>query len=170
MRGKLIVSASGIRGIVDHGLDADTARRYGAAYGEYLSDLHGSPRSGRVLLGRDSRTSGAALADAVVAGLTGAGWDVGDLGIVPTPTALLAVQEDERAWGGVVVTASHNPAQWNGLKLASGAGEFIEPAGGRDKNELTPPGHGRSGTPRRQRPAPVEGPTQRPQSRNERRQ
>jgi phosphomannomutase len=85
-----------------------------------------------VLLGRDSRTSGAALADAVVAGLTGAGWDVGDLGIVPTPTALLAVQEDDRAWGGVVVTASHNPAQWNGLKLASGAGEFIEPAGGRE--------------------------------------
>jgi phosphomannomutase len=132
LRGELIVSASGIRGIVDHGLDADTARRYGAAYGEYLLELSGSSRSGRVLLGRDSRTSGAALADAVAAGLTGAGWDVGDLGIVPTPTALLAVQEDERAWGGVVVTASHNPAQWNGLKLASGAGEFIEPAGGRE--------------------------------------
>jgi phosphomannomutase len=132
LKGELIVSASGIRGIVDHGLDADTARRYGAAYGEYLSELHGPSRSGRVLLARDSRTSGAGLADAVATGLTGAGWDVGDLGIVPTPTALLAVQEDDRAWGGVVVTASHNPAQWNGLKLASGAGEFIEPAGGRE--------------------------------------
>ena len=81
MRGDLIVSASGIRGIVDHGLDAATARRYGAAYGRYLTDLHGTSGSGRVLLGRDSRTSGAALADAVAAGLMGAGWDVGDLGI-----------------------------------------------------------------------------------------
>lgn len=131
MRGELIVSASGIRGIVDRGLDAATARRYGAAYGEYLRGLHGAS-PGRVLLGRDSRTSGAALADAVAAGLTGVGWDVGDLGIVPTPTALLAVQEDERARGGVVVTASHNPAEWNGLKLASATGEFIDPVGGRE--------------------------------------
>jgi phosphomannomutase len=115
---------------VDHGLDAGIARRYGAAYGEYLSEVHGESCSGRVLLGRDSRTSGAALADAVAAGLTGVGWDVGDLGIVPTPTALLAVQEDDRATGGVVVTASHNPAEWNGLKLASAKGVFIEPAGG----------------------------------------
>jgi len=132
LRRELIVSASGIRGIVDHGLDAATARRYGAAYGEYLSEVHGASRSGRVLLGRDSRASGSTLADAVAAGLTGVGWDVGDLGIVPTPTALLAVQEDDRARGGVVVTASHNPAEWNGLKLASAAGEFIEPAGGRE--------------------------------------
>ncbi len=156
MRGELIVSASGIRGIVDHGLAAATARRYGAAYGEYLSELHGASSSGRVLLGRDSRTSGAALADAVAAGLTGVGWDVGDLGIVPTPTALLAVQEDDRARGGVVVTASHNPAEWNGLKLASAAGEFIEPAGGMEvqarfedsmtRNESTESGSGHRAT------------------------
>lgn len=161
MRGELIVSASGIRGIVDHGLDAATARRYGAAYGEYLSELHGASRSGRVLLGRDSRASGAALADAVAAGLTGVGWDVGDLGIVPTPTALLAVQEDDRARGGVVVTASHNPAEWNGLKLASAAGEFIEPSGGRDvqarfessatRNEPTEAGSGGRAASRRVR-------------------
>ena len=132
MKGELIVSASGIRGIVGQGLDAAIARRYGMAYGEHLSERHGGASPGRVLLGRDSRASGAALSGAVAAGLTDVGWDVGDLGIVPTPTALLAVQEDEGARGGVVVTASHNPAEWNGLKLASAEGEFIEPAAGRE--------------------------------------
>ena len=139
MSEELIVSASGIRGIFGRGLRLETAERYGAAYGAFLAgglagegeDRDGE-RSGVVLLGRDSRTSGPALADAVASGLTGAGWDVGDLGIVPTPTALLAVGEDEEAPGGVVVTASHNPAEWNGLKLASAGGEFISPEDGRE--------------------------------------
>ncbi|MEE8561350.1 MAG: phosphoglucosamine mutase, partial [Gemmatimonadota bacterium] len=116
MSEELIVSASGIRGIFGRGLRLETAERYGAAYGAFLAaGLAGEgegregEHSGVVLLGRDSRTSGSALADAVASGLTGAGWDVGDLGIVPTPTALLAVGEDEEALGGVVVTASHNP-------------------------------------------------------------
>ncbi len=130
--GDLIVSASGIRGIVGRGLDASTAQRYGAAYGAYLSDRHRVAAPAVVLLGRDSRTSGPMLAEGVTAGLIGSGWNVGDLGIVPTPTALLAVREDEAAYGGVVVTASHNPAEWNGLKLASAAGEFIDPEGGRE--------------------------------------
>lgn len=139
MSEELIVSASGIRGIFGRGLRLETAERYGAAYGAFLAaGLAGEgegregEHSGVVLLGRDSRTSGSSLADAVASGLTGASWDVGDLGIVPTPTALLAVGEDEEALGGVVVTASHNPAEWNGLKLASAGGEFISPEDGRE--------------------------------------
>ncbi len=125
-----------------HGLYAETAERYGAAYGRYLAETDGG--GGVVLLGRDSRPSGAALAESVSAGLERWGWDVGDLGIVPTPTALLAVQDDPRARGGVVVTASHNPAEWNGLKLASAKGEFIAPEAGRAVQSLfeadsTPP-------------------------------
>ena len=132
MTSELIVSASGIRGIVGRGLDARVAYRYGVAYGEHLSARNGTPASGMVLLGRDSRTSGLELADAVADGLMAVGWDVGDLGIVPTPTALLAVQEDDRARGGLIVTASHNPADWNGLKLGSGSGAFITPEDGRE--------------------------------------
>ena len=125
MTEQLMVSASGVRGIVGHGLDAATAERYAAAYGSYLSET--TAARGLVLLGRDSRASGEALADAVASGLMRTGWDVGDLGVVPTPTALLAVQENPVARGGVVVTASHNPAEWNGLKLASEDGAFIAP-------------------------------------------
>lgn len=128
----LIVSASGIRGVVGHGLDEETAERYGAAYAAHLSERYGARMPATVLLGRDSRTTGRMIAEAVANGLAGSGWDVDDLGIVPTPTVLLAVQEDEAACGGVVVTASHNPAEWNGLKLASAAGEFIAPTAGRE--------------------------------------
>jgi phosphomannomutase len=130
LKEELIVSASGIRGIVGHGLQVDTAQRYGAAFGGYLSESDAG-NGGIVLVGRDSRPSGPDLAEAVTAGLLRTGWDVGDLGLVPTPTALLAVQDDPVARGGVVVTASHNPAEWNGLKLASPDGEFIAPEAGK---------------------------------------
>lgn len=130
----LIVSPSGIRGIFGSGLDPLTAARYGAAFGSHLRRAGpvGETRGRRVLVGRDSRTSGALLVDAVAAGLAAAGWSPADLGIVPTPTALLAVQDDPGAAGGIVVTASHNPAEWNGLKLASADGRFIRPAAGRE--------------------------------------
>lgn len=127
----LIVSSSGIRGVVGEGMDPCTAARYGAAFGTVLRDEGASPADGRVLVGRDSRTSGPLLADAVAAGLRAAGWSVGDLGIVTTPTGLLAVQDEDGARGGVLVTASHNPAPWNGLKLAGADGTFVSPGRGR---------------------------------------
>lgn len=128
MSDQLIVSASGIRGRVGSALHPELAARYGAAFGAQLSARRDEgPARGRVLVARDSRPSGALLADAVSSGLRAAGWDVRDAGVVPTPTALLAVQDDEAARGGVVVTASHNPPDWNGLKMAGEDGLFLPP-------------------------------------------
>lgn len=137
-----IVSASGIRGVVGSGIDPPTAARYGAAFGGVLRE-EGDPGAGeRILVGRDSRTSGPVLLDAVAAGLRGAGWDVADLGVVTTPTGLLAVQDEEEARGGVLVTASHNPAPWNGLKLAGADGTFVSPQLGRHVQEVFESGPG----------------------------
>lgn len=129
MTGQRIVSASGIRGIVGSGLDPETVARYGAAFGHVIRGEHGP---GRILLARDSRTSGELLARAAAAGLQATGHDVVSLGICPTPTALLSVQDDPEALGGLVITASHNPAEWNGLKLIGADGLFLSPASGRD--------------------------------------
>lgn len=125
----LIVSASGIRGVVGRSLDPTVAARYGGAFGCRVAE--DAPGEARVLLARDSRVSGPLLADAVASGLRAAGCSVRDLGVAATPTALLAVQDDPAARGGVIVTASHNPAEWNGLKLASAAGEFVTVEEGR---------------------------------------
>lgn len=107
------------------------AVRYGEAFGQYLrtSGLAEDPEA-YVIVGRDSRTSGELLSDAASAGLRAAGIPVRDAGIATTPTLLLAVRDDERAVGGLVLTASHNPIQWNGLKLASGNGAFLSPDAG----------------------------------------
>ncbi|MDT8437281.1 MAG: phosphoglucosamine mutase, partial [Gemmatimonadota bacterium] len=85
-----------------------------------------------VLLGRDSRTSGPLLVDAAAAGLQAVGADVRDTGIAPTPTHLLAVRDDPATAGGLIVTASHNPVEWNGLKLAGPDGRFVAPHEGRE--------------------------------------
>lgn len=130
MSESLIVSASGIRGIVGEGLTPDVAARYGAAFGAHVRETSGG--EGFVLVGRDSRTSGALMLDAVCAGLRAVGLSVRDLGIVATPTGLLAVGRADDALGGLLVTASHNPAQWNGLKLVAPEGRFLTPAAGRD--------------------------------------
>ena len=126
----LIISASGIRGIVGKGLTPEVVARYGAAFGTYVRAAAASEPGAVVFVGRDSRTSGEMLVDAVCSGLRAAGLNVRDLGIVPTPTGLLAVEESPEAMGGVLVTASHNPAVWNGLKLASRDGCFLGPEEG----------------------------------------
>jgi len=131
MEERLIVSASGVRGVLGEGLTPAVAARYGAAYGDFLRERSGGP-GGHVVLARDSRTSGELLSDAASAGLRAAGWDVRDLGVVPTPTALLAVQDAGRARGGLVLTASHNPVEWNGIKMATAAGEFLSGEDGRE--------------------------------------
>lgn len=107
------------------------AVRYGEAFGQYLrtTGLADDPEA-YVIVGRDSRTSGELLSNAASAGLRAAGIPVRDAGIATTPTLLLAVRDDERAVGGLVLTASHNPIEWNGLKLASGNGAFVSPDAG----------------------------------------
>ena len=106
---ELIVSVSGIRGIVGGSLTPEAACRFAAALGTQLG-------GGRVLVARDSRPSGDMLKHSVFAGLQSVGCTVEDLGIAPTPTVGIAVRNLGAA-GAVMITASHNPAPWNGLKL-----------------------------------------------------
>jgi phosphomannomutase len=113
------------------------AVRYGAAFGRHLQMTGAAADpAAYVIVGRDSRTSGDLLSAAAAAGMRAAGVAVRDAGIAPTPTILLAVRDDERAVGGLVLTASHNPIEWNGLKLASGEGAFISPEAGLAVQEL----------------------------------
>lgn len=113
----LRVSISGIRGVIGDGLDAVTVSRWTAAFGAWLPD-------GPVVVGRDSRISGPMVLDAVAAALASTGHDVWDIGIATTPTTEIAVQQSN-AVGGVIITASHNPQQWNALKFLSGSGLFL---------------------------------------------
>lgn len=119
----LMVSVSGVRGRVGEALTPEVVSRFAAAYGAWLRAEEGRPV--RVVLGRDSRTSGPMLARAAAAGLMSVGADVVGIGIAPTPTTLYAIR-GENADGAVVVTASHNPVEWNALKLASGEGMFLD--------------------------------------------
>ncbi len=119
-----MVSVSGVRGRVGAPLTPELVAALAAAFGGFLRS---GGESGPVHVARDSRTSGPMLERAVIAGLQSVGCDVVRLGVVPTPTLLLAV-EDARAAGGIAVTASHNPAEWNALKLVSGEGIFLDEA------------------------------------------
>jgi phosphomannomutase len=121
--GNLIVSVSGIRGVIGRGLTPEAATAFAAALGTHV-------RGGQVVLSRDGRPSGVLLRHAVLAGLLGAGCDVWDIGIAPTPTCGLAVRRLEAA-GGIQITASHNPAEWNGLKLFGPDGAVLTAAEGR---------------------------------------
>lgn len=126
----LIISISGVRGIVGKDLTPDFVARYAAAFGSVMA---GPGKT--VVLGRDSRTSGELFAISAAAGLRSVGCDVIDLGIVPTPTTQLAV-EHHRAAGGLVITASHNPVEWNALKLVGPDGVFLDAETGGRISEL----------------------------------
>jgi phosphomannomutase len=119
---ELIVSVSGIRGIVGRGLTPAAALSFAQAL---ASTVGGQP----VVVCRDGRPSGAMLRHAVVAGLQAGGCQVHDLGIQPTPTCGLAVRRLQAA-GGIQITASHNPAPWNGLKLFGPDGAVLTAAAG----------------------------------------
>ena len=120
----LIVSVSGLRGIVGVTLTAEVAARYAAAFAAGLPP-------GPVVVGRDGRESGPALAAAITARLVALGRDVVDCGIAATPSVGIAVRETAAA-GGVQISASHNPARYNGLKLFSAAGRVLPAAAGRE--------------------------------------
>ncbi len=118
----LMVSISGVRGRVANPLTPELMGGIAAAFGAYMK----SRESGTTIcLGRDSRVSGPMFVRAVTAALQSVGCDVIDLGVVPTPTLLMAVR-DHGAIGGIGVTASHNPAEWNALKLVSSEGIFLD--------------------------------------------
>ncbi|MHC4628934.1 MAG: phosphohexomutase domain-containing protein, partial [Planctomycetota bacterium] len=117
MAEQLIISVSGMRGIVGENLSAAVAAEYGCAFGTFLKDTRGSKEEKlSVCVGRDSRPSGQMLASAVASGLCAVGIDVVDLGIVTTPGTSVMLREIGCA-GGVVITASHNPTEYNGIKL-----------------------------------------------------
>lgn len=122
----LIKSISGIRGTiggnVGEALTPVDAVRFAAAYGTWLKENN----SGRlkVVIGRDARISGQMIADLVISTLVGLGIDVVNLNLSTTPTVEVAVPM-ENAHGGIILTASHNPKQWNALKLLNSKGEFI---------------------------------------------
>jgi phosphomannomutase len=113
----LLVSVSGIRGVVGKALTAEVAQRYAAAFGSYL-------KGGKVVIGRDTRSTGPMIKAAATAGLLSAGCDVIDIGICPTPTVEIAVSRGGFS-GGVAVTASHNPDRYNALKLIGEGGLFL---------------------------------------------
>ena len=117
MAEKLIISISGLRGIVGENLTASVAEEYGCAFGTFLKNRHtGKKEKLSVCIGRDSRPSGDMLKSAVSDGLCKVGIDVIDLGLVTTPCVGIMVRELGCS-GGVVITASHNPAPYNGIKL-----------------------------------------------------
>lgn len=119
----VIVSVSGVRGIVGRGLTPELATSFAAALGSWAGD-------GRFVISRDSRPSGRMLLHAVVAGFLSAGRDVIDCGILPTPTCGLAVRRLGAA-GAIQITASHNPAEWNGLKLFGPEGSVLDATRGK---------------------------------------
>jgi phosphomannomutase len=129
---KLMVSVSGVRGRVGDGLTPEVITWFAAAFGAWARS-RGPGRT--VVLGRDSRVSGAMFARAAAAGLQAAGCDVVEVGIVPTPSVQLAV-EDLHAAGGLAVTASHNPIEWNALKFIGPSGMFLDAAEGAEMRAL----------------------------------
>lgn len=121
----LMVSISGIRGIVGETLTPDVIVRYVSAYGAYCRQY--APTAPVVVVGRDGRITGGPVADLIISTLSMSGVSVKDIGICPTPTVQLAV-EHEHAAGGISVTASHNPMQWNGMKFMAPTGLFLDAA------------------------------------------
>ena len=120
----LKISVSGVRGVVGDSLTPVLLTRFAQAFGTYVG-------GGRVVVGRDPRTSGEMVWQAVVSGLLSTGCRIVDLGVCPTPTVQLMVRRLE-AHGGLAVTASHNPPEWNALKFVWADGLFLSAERGRE--------------------------------------
>ncbi|MBD3629212.1 phosphoglucosamine mutase [Cyclobacterium sp.] len=128
----LIKSISGIRGTIGgkpgEGLSPLDIVKFSAAYGAWVLE---NSENKKIVIGRDARLSGEMVSNLVANTLQGMGIDVVDLGLSTTPTVELAVPK-EAAGGGIIVTASHNPVQWNALKLLNAEGEFISDLEGQE--------------------------------------
>src|SRR5689334_14814253 len=114
----LKISISGVRGVVGQSLTPKLLTRFAEAFGTHTG-------SGTIVIGRDPRTSGEMVKHAVIAGLLSTGSRVIDIGICPVPTVQLQVRH-RRAQGGIAITASHNPAEWNALKFIGASGLFLD--------------------------------------------
>ena len=134
----LMVSVSGIRGRVGEALTPEVVASYAAAFGAWaLTKTPGRP----VVLGRDSRVSGPMFHRAAVAALQSVGAHIVDIGLTTTPTCQLAV-EDHHAAGGIMLSASHNPIEWNALKFIGPSGLFLEAREGTAMRALVENGEG----------------------------
>ena len=147
MSDTLMISVSGMRGHVGTDLTPELVARHAAALGAWVR-LAGTGRPGAVrpavVLGRDARTSGPMFARAAAAGLMSVGADVIDVGVVPTPTVQLAV-EHHHAGAGLILTASHNPIEWNALKFVGPDGVFLDAEAGARVRALADEGPPRMG-------------------------
>jgi phosphomannomutase len=114
-----MVSISGIRGIIGNGLDPDVLVKYTSAYADFCG-------KGKIVIGSDGRITGDMVRNIVIGTLLAKGNDVIDIGVCPTPTVLFNVKKLKAA-GGIQISASHNPNQWNALKLLNRSGEFMSP-------------------------------------------
>ncbi|MDE7467079.1 MAG: phosphoglucosamine mutase [Muribaculaceae bacterium] len=130
----LIKSISGIRGTIGGhaglGLTPIDIVLYTAAYAKFIK-YHTTKNSRTIVIGRDARISGTMVSDLVCGTLSGMGFDVVNIGMASTPTTEMAVVK-ENACGGLILTASHNPLQWNALKLLNENGEFLNDAEGKE--------------------------------------
>lgn len=138
----LIKSISGIRGTIGgkegQNLTPIDAVKYAAAYGAWIR-MQRNKENYRVVVGRDARISGEMVQQLVMSTLIGMGINVIDLGLSTTPTVEVAVPL-EHADGGIILTASHNPKQWNALKLLNAKGEFLDAKAGEQILELADSG------------------------------
>jgi phosphomannomutase len=114
----LKISISGVRGVIGQSLTPKLLTRFAQAFGTHTG-------SGTIVIGRDPRTSGEMVKHAVVSGLLSTGSRVVDIGVCPVPTIQLQVRH-RRAQGGIAITASHNPAEWNALKFIGSSGLFLD--------------------------------------------
>lgn len=134
----LIKSISGIRGTIGgqagDGLNPLDIVKFTAAYATVIRRMNAN-QSNKIVVGRDARISGEMVLHNVIGTLMGMGFDVVNIGLATTPTTELAVTE-ERAAGGIILTASHNPRQWNALKLLNEKGEFLNAAEGNEVLEI----------------------------------
>lgn len=138
----LIKSISGIRGTIgggpNDGLNPLNIALFTTAYAQWVKNNHPQDEC-KVVVGRDARISGEMVSSLVVGTLMGSGLDVVNLGLATTPTVEMAVVE-EGAQGGIIITASHNPRQWNALKLLNAKGEFLSDADGQKILEMAEKG------------------------------
>lgn len=120
---KLMTGVSGVRGVFADTLNPIIVQQFAARFGEFQK-ANNPKRKPVIIVGRDSRTTGEAMLHSIISALISVGCDVTDLGVVSTPTVLLAV-EDAQALGGISITASHNPPQWNAMKFVDSDGMFL---------------------------------------------
>jgi phosphomannomutase len=124
----LKISISGVRGVIGDSLTPALLTRFAQAFGTYVG-------SGTIVIGRDPRTSGEMVKQAVVAGLLSSGCRVIDIGMCPVPTIQLLVRH-HHAHGGIAITASHNPAEWNALKFIGADGLFLNSGEAREMLDI----------------------------------